>query len=56
MTLWIGSVGYAETETTPDGTENSAGATTSCAPRCTNYNFDPRTDIHSDGGLSLIHI
>ena len=50
MTLWIGSVGYAETETTADVTENSAGATTSCAPRCTNYNFDPRSDINSDGG------
>ena len=39
MTLWIGSVGYAETETTADVTENSAGATTSCAPRCSNWNF-----------------
>ena len=50
MTLWIGSVGYAETETTADVTELSAGATTSCGTRCTNYNFDPRSDIHSDGG------
>ena len=50
MILWIGSVGYAETETTADVTENSAGATTSCGTRCTNYNFDPRSDINSDGG------
>ena len=50
MTLWIGSVGYAETETTADVTELSAGATTSCGTRCTNYNFDPRSDINSDGG------
>ena len=34
---------FAETETTADVTENSAGATTSCGTRCTNYNFDPRT-------------
>jgi len=40
----------ADTKTTADVTENSAGAETSCATRCTNYNFDPRTDIHSDGG------
>ena len=40
----------ADTKTTADVTENSAGAQTSCATRCTNYNFDPRTDIHSDGG------
>ena len=38
---------YAETETTADVTENSAGATTSCAPRCSNWNFDPRTDIQN---------
>jgi hypothetical protein len=41
---------FAETETTADVTENSAGATTSCGTRCTNYNFDPRSDINSDGG------
>jgi len=40
----------ADTKTTADVTENSAGAQTSCATRCTNYNFDPRTDINSDGG------
>ena len=40
----------ADTKTTADVTENSAGAETSCSTRCTNWNFDPRTDIHSDGG------
>ena len=41
---------YAETETSADITELDAGATTSCGTRCTNYNFDPRSDINSDGG------
>ncbi len=40
----------ADTKTTADVTEDSAGAETSCSTRCTNYNFDPRTDIASDGG------
>ena len=40
----------ADTKTTTDVTEDSAGAETSCSTRCTNYNFDPRTDIASDGG------
>ena len=40
----------ADTKTTADVTEDSAGAETSCSTRCTNWNFDPRTDIHSDGG------
>ena len=40
----------ADTKTTADVTENSAGAETSCSTRCTNWNFDPRTDINSDGG------
>ena len=40
----------ADTKTTADVTEDSAGAETSCSTRCTNYNFDPRSDIASDGG------
>jgi hypothetical protein len=41
---------FADTETTADVTENSAGAETSCSPICEAYNFDPRSDIASDGG------
>jgi hypothetical protein len=49
-TVGLAQTSFAETETTADVTENSAGATTSCGTRCTNYNFDPRSDINSDGG------
>ena len=50
MTLWIGRVGYAETETTADVTEKSAGATHECVRTGGSYSYDPRTDIWSDGG------
>tara|TARA_Y100000758_G_scaffold161404_1_gene114476 strand:- start:84 stop:1505 length:1422 start_codon:yes stop_codon:yes gene_type:complete len=44
------AISNADTKTTADVTEDSAGAETSCSTRCTNYNFDPRSDIASDGG------
>jgi hypothetical protein len=49
--LWIGSAdGYAETETTADVTEKSAGATHECTRNSGQCGADPRTDIWSDGG------
>ena len=49
--LWIGSAdGYAETETTADVTEKSAGATHECTRNSGQCSWDPRTDIWSDGG------
>ena len=49
--LWIGSAdGYAETETTADVTEKSAGATHECVRTGGQCSYDPRTDIWSDGG------
>jgi len=49
--LWIGSSdGYAETETTVDVTEKSAGATHECTRTGGQCGADPRTDIWSDGG------
>ena len=49
--LWIGSSdGYAETETTADVTEKSAGATHECTRNSGQCSWDPRTDIWSDGG------
>ena len=49
--LWIGSAdGYAETETTADVTEKSAGATHECDRTGGSCGYDPRTDIWSDGG------
>ena len=48
--LWIGSAdGYAETETTADVTEKSAGATHECVRTGGQCSYDPRTDIWSDG-------
>ena len=60
--LWVlFSIGNAdaETETTVDVTEKSAGATHECTRNSGQCGADPRTDIWSDGGtddLSLIHI
>jgi hypothetical protein len=49
--LWIGSAdAYAETETTVDVTEKSAGATHECTRTGGQCGADPRTDIWSDGG------
>jgi len=42
--------GYAETETTVDVTEKSAGATHECTRTGGQCSADPRTDIWSDGG------
>ena len=50
LVILLAQNAFADTKTTADVTEDSAGAATSCSPRCTNYNFDPRTDIASDGG------
>ena len=50
LVIFLAQNAFADTKTTADVTENSAGAETSCSTRCTNWNFDPRTDIHSDGG------
>ena len=50
LVILLAQNAFAETKTTADVTEDSAGAETSCSTRCTNYNFDPRTDIASDGG------
>ena len=47
--LWIGSAD-AETETTADITEKSAGATHECTRNSGQCSWDPRTDIWSDGG------
>ena len=41
---------YAETETTADVTEKSAGATHACSRDDGQCSADPRTDIWSDGG------
>ena len=41
---------YAETETTADVTEKSAGATHECVRTGGQCSYDPRTDIWSDGG------
>ena len=41
---------YAETETTADVTEKSAGATHECVRTGCQCSYDPRTDIWSDGG------
>ena len=49
-TVGLAQTSFAETETSADITELDAGATTSCGTRCTLYNFDPRSDINSDGG------
>ena len=49
--LWIGKAdGYADTETTADVTEKSAGATHECVRTGGQCSYDPRTDIWSDGG------
>ena len=48
--LLFTTLAEADTKTTADVTEDSAGAETSCSSRCTNWNFDPRSDIASDGG------
>jgi len=53
--LWVlfsigSSDGYAETETTADVTEKSAGATHECTRNSGQCSWDPRTDIWSDGG------
>ena len=53
--LWVlfsigSSDGYAETETTEDVTEKSAGATHECTRNSGQCSWDPRTDIWSDGG------
>jgi len=53
--LWVlfsigSSDGYAETETTVDVTEKSAGATHECTRNSGQCSWDPRTDIWSDGG------
>ena len=50
LVILLAQNAFADTKTTADVTEDSAGAETSCSTRCTNYNFDPRTDIASDGG------
>ena len=42
--------GYAETETTADVTEKSAGATHECVRTGGSCTYDPRTDIWSDSG------
>ena len=42
--------GYAETETTADVTEKSAGATHECVRTGGQCSYDPRTDIWSDSG------
>ena len=47
--LWIGNAD-AETETTADVTEKSAGATHECTRNSGQCSWDPRTDIWSDGG------
>jgi len=47
--LWIGNAD-AETETTADITEKSAGATHECTRNSGQCSWDPRTDIWSDGG------
>ena len=41
---------FAETETTADVTEKSAGATHECTRNSGQCSWDPRTDIWSDGG------
>jgi len=41
---------FAETETTADVTEKSAGATHECVRTGGSCTYDPRTDIWSDGG------
>ena len=41
---------FAETETTADVTEKSAGATHECVRTGGSCSYDPRTDIWSDGG------
>ena len=53
--IWVlfsigSSDGYAETETTVDVTEKSAGATHECVRTGGQCSYDPRTDIWSDGG------
>jgi len=53
--IWVlfsigSSDGYAETETTADVTEKSAGATHECVRNSGQCSYDPRTDIWSDGG------
>jgi hypothetical protein len=41
---------FADTETTADVTEKSAGATHVCGRNNANCTYDPRSDIYSDGG------
>ena len=50
LALLLCTNAYAETETTADVTEKSAGATHECVRTGGQCSYDPRTDIWSDGG------
>ena len=49
LVVFLAQTVFADTETTADATEKSAGATHDCenGNECT---YDPRSDIYSDGG------
>ena len=53
LVILLAQNAFADTKTTADVTEDSAGAETSCSTRCTNYNFDPRTDIAQMVGMTM---
>lgn len=48
----LAQISFAETETTADVTEKSAGAEHECVRTSGRCNYDPRTDIWSDGGTN----
>jgi len=50
LILLLSMPAFADTETTEDVTEKSAGATHKCVRTNGSCTYDPRTDIWSDGG------
>ena len=50
LVVFLAQTVFADTETTADVTEKSAGATHVCGRNNAECTYDPRSDIYSDGG------